>query len=354
MAIPAGPSPGDTAVAEPSPFDLLNMVLEHRRLVFGLPAVLSIVVVVSAFLWPRSYTAHGAFMPQTASNSLARFAGLASQFGVALPGQDPGQSPEFYADLVASDELLREAVDSTYEFSHDGERVRTTLVALWGKSQDALPARRQAVIRRLRRGLSVSVNPKTSVVGVAMWGRNPELSAQVVQRVLDLVNWFNLRKRQSQASQEANFVEARLADAKADLRGHEDALQGFLQRNREYRSSAQLQFEHDRLEREVTLRQQTVTQLAQAYETARIDEVRNTPVITIVEHPVVPPEPDRRYLLLKGTLALIGGALMGMLLAVGQETIRRLARAQPLASEKTRRLLREALTSFGRGTGRAS
>ncbi len=44
-------------------------------------------------------------------------------------------------------------------------------------------------------------------------------------------------------------------------------------------------FEHDRLERPVSMRQELVTAMAQAYEQARVDEVRNTPVITVIDQP---------------------------------------------------------------------
>jgi uncharacterized protein involved in exopolysaccharide biosynthesis len=55
--------------------------------------------------------------------------------------------------------------------------------------------------------------------------------------------------------------------------------------------------------------------LAQNFEQARIDEVRDIPVITIVEAPEPPALPDSRMLLLRGLLALVAGALLGALLA---------------------------------------
>jgi uncharacterized protein involved in exopolysaccharide biosynthesis len=58
-----------------------------------------------------------------------------------------------------------------------------------------------------------------------------------------------------------------------------------------------------------------VSSLAQNYEQARIDEVRDIPVITIVEEPEAPALPDPRMLLLRGILALVAGALLGSLLA---------------------------------------
>ena len=44
-------------------------------------------------------------------------------------------------------------------------------------------------------------------------------------------------------------------------------------------------FGHDRLERQVSVRQELVTAMAQAYEQARVDEVRNAPVITVIDQP---------------------------------------------------------------------
>jgi uncharacterized protein involved in exopolysaccharide biosynthesis len=65
----------------------------------------------------------------------------------------------------------------------------------------------------------------------------------------------------------------------------------------------------------VDIRQAVVIALAQNYEQARIDEVRDIPVITIVEAPAVPALPDPRMLLLRGVLALVAGAVLGALLA---------------------------------------
>jgi uncharacterized protein involved in exopolysaccharide biosynthesis len=79
-----------------------------------------------------------------------------------------------------------------------------------------------------------------------------------------------------------------------EKRQAEDELQAFLQRNRDFRSSPQLSFAYDRLADNVSLRQQLYTAVAQAYEQARIEEVRDTPVITVVEAPMLPARPDPR------------------------------------------------------------
>ena len=109
--------------------------------------------------------------------------------------------------------------------------------------------------------------------------------------MLDLLDSFNLETRQPQAASERRFVEERLGQAKDELLDAEDRLLTFLNQNREFQNSSQLSFEHDRLLREVRLRQDVVTSLTESHEQARIEEVRNTPVITIVQAPELPALP---------------------------------------------------------------
>jgi uncharacterized protein involved in exopolysaccharide biosynthesis len=60
----------------------------------------------------------------------------------------------------------------------------------------------------------------------------------------------------------------------------------------------------------VTSRREIESTLAQAFEQARIDQVRDTPVITIVEPPIVPAVANSRGIIRNAVLGLIVG-LMG-------------------------------------------
>ena len=74
----------------------------------------------------------------------------------------------------------------------------------------------------------------------------------------------------------------------------EDSLKAFMFENRQFSNSPQLVFEEDRLQRQVSMRQDLVSAIAQAYEQARIEEVRNLPVITVIDHPEPPALADPR------------------------------------------------------------
>ncbi|HEX5635067.1 MAG TPA: hypothetical protein VFX50_17610, partial [Gemmatimonadales bacterium] len=59
--------------------------------------------------------------------------------------------------------------------------------------------------------------------------------------------------------------------------------------------------------------------LRQAYEQARLEEVRDTPTITVVEDALLPARPDSRKLVQKLALALAVGLLFGAFAVLWQE-----------------------------------
>ena len=89
--------------------------------------------------------------------------------------------------------------------------------------------------------------------------------------------------------------------------------------NREFISAPQLDMEHDRLMREVQMRQQIYTSLAQTLEQARIEEVRAPVLINIVETADLPVEPMNREALRTTLLGLVGGLLVGIVIALIQQ-----------------------------------
>jgi tyrosine-protein kinase Etk/Wzc len=301
----------DAVPAPISLIELANALLRHRYAILRLGLLGALLAVADNALKPATYSSFAALMPQTARPSNA-LAGFASQFGLSLQSSDPSQAPSFYVDLVQSAQLLSSLATTSFPdpARRGGTRALVDILEVKGNT----PATRiNRAVELLRKRIKPSVRQKTGVVAIAVTSNDPTLAAAICTRLLDLVNRFNLETRQSQASAEAQFVQARLTDAKAELRVAEDQLQLFLQRNREFRNSAELAFTEERLRREVTLDQQIVATLSQSYEQARIDRVRDTPAITIVERPVPPPEPDPRHhgrhALLGALLGLVAGAL---------------------------------------------
>ncbi|TMQ20744.1 MAG: hypothetical protein E6J91_03305, partial [Deltaproteobacteria bacterium] len=300
---------------------VLNLLLRNRYAIFGTAFVFATVVAVTLLLLPRKFTAQSSFMLQTRQSLPGNLSGLASQFGFVLPTGEANESPAFYAELLQSREILSAVVDSPIAL-HDGMATRQAPLSAWFAVQaDRAALLRDKTIKKLENAVGVQVSTKTGVVTLRVTTRIPELSEQISQRMLSWLNEFNLIKRQSQASAERRFTEARLQETLSQLNDAEDRLLRFTQRNRDTRNSPLLRLEEDRLQRDVTMRQQVYTSVMQAYEHSKIEEVRDTPVITILQAPEQPVRPDPRGLVVKVLLVLIIGFVVGIWLAMTREAL---------------------------------
>lgn len=291
-----------------------------------LPVIGSCLGLVLSFLVPSRYTSVASFFPETqdVGRDLGAFAGLAAQFGFGLAGS--GQSPQFYVQVLSSRALLEEVLVSEVT-RRDGERQRL-LDYLVRRGADSARKHDKA-LKRLRAGVRATVNPRTDIVDLQVTLKDPSVAAQVAQRLLDGLNRFNLEVRRSQSGERRRFLEARLADAQDSLRQAEASVRFFLERNRSYRGSPGLEVERDRLARSVSTYQNLVTGLRRDYESARLDEVNDTPVLTLVDPPVVPSRRSSPSRVGAAASGLVLGLLAAALLLSGRAWVWRLRRERP-------------------------
>jgi uncharacterized protein involved in exopolysaccharide biosynthesis len=263
-------------------------VIKGRRVVIGVTSVFVIIGLALALTKKPSFTAEFSFLPQTATEqSAGGLASLAGQFGVSLGslgGQ--AQSPQFYSDLLRTRTLLSVVARDTVT-DLDGSRKRLPEFLMIGGDTSQIV---ENTVRRLRASvITTDVAARTTgVVTVRVRTRSPRASQEIAQSLVDELNRFNQATRQTQAAAERRFAEQRLEEVERKLQISEDSLAAFLRGNRQFNSNSQLKFEQDRLESHVSLNRDLLRSLSQQAEEARLREVRDTPVITVVERPVVP------------------------------------------------------------------
>lgn len=297
---------------------LLSIVISlllHRRLILGLALTFGIAAGTRLLLQDPAYTSTSTFTPQSAKGA-SDLGGLAAQLGVNVPGVDAEQSPAFYVDLVTSRAILGRIVDSPFVLdSADGPKARSVSDRL-GVAEQNPSLRREEAIARLGKAIQSGFSQKTGVVSVSVTASDPRVARALTQDVISAVSRFNLTNRQNRASAERKFTEDRQGEAKVELHQAETRAEEFLLRNRQYRDAPQLALEYDRLTREIGLRQQLYNSLAQAYDKVKIDEVRNTPNITLINRAEIPVRPDPRGLVRWTVVALLLGMILGSVIAL--------------------------------------
>ena len=277
-----GPPPAEPTMAEAGLF-----LVRHVRLLAG--ATLGLFAAATVFFAVfGSYTAESRFEATRSGLSASSLAGIASQFGLNLPLGDNEESVDFYAALLRSPGVFADLAQTRFRFPKEPggrDSVSGVLIDLLGVGGSSPNQRLLNAIDRLGNRTSVQTDLRANVITVVVKMPWPALAQQVNRRMLEIVDVINSQKRRSQASAEREFTQQRVDDAKHDLGVAEESMQGFLERNRTYQQSPRLVFEYARLQRQIELRQQVFSLLSEALERARIEEVRNTPVIAVLEPP---------------------------------------------------------------------
>ena len=314
-------------------FSIGTTLLRNRWRIFRWMVVGGVLAGILAFLKPTLYSAGAAFIPQGTDAGRSGLAGLAGQLGVAIPGNSQSLSPDFYVKLIRSRELLKAVVRDTFAVPEMGGR-RIPFTTLFNINGSTDNRREEEGVHLLMSMIKASATRTTSVVEFSVATKWPSVSVAIANAVITGINDFNQRLRQEQAGAERKFVEGRLEVAGADLRAAEDRLGDFLRTNRQFANSPDLTFQRDRLQRDVGLKQQVFTTLTQSYEEVRIREVRDTPVITLVEEPAVPTVPEPAGRLFTILFGMLLGGFLGVALATFSESVVRGRRAgDPYADE---------------------
>jgi uncharacterized protein involved in exopolysaccharide biosynthesis len=309
-------SPASAGVAS-SAAALGAILVRRRRGIARLLVTTAAVVTTMVLIRPRTYSANLDFTASS-KRSPSSLAGLASQFGfnVSVLSGEGGAQSQFYVDLLNSDGFLRATIRQPLDAARELGLPSASIADLL-EVMDADPARRiERTIPKLRSHVKIAAAVRTGVVNLTVTTENPRLSYALARHLFAKLDAFNQLLRTVQAASERRYVEARALVLQRDLNESEYALAAFLRQNRQYQGSPELQFQYDRLQREVQLRAQVLGVVRQSMEQAKLDEQRDTPVLSPLEPPIVPPIPDSRHALVLLVTALFAMLLVSLIAAL--------------------------------------
>jgi uncharacterized protein involved in exopolysaccharide biosynthesis len=325
---------------------LATVLLRHRRLIVALALFGAATGLVSGLTSTRVYTSTATFIPQGATEAAqGSLAAAASQLGLRGPANPNMWGSALYVKLVQSRSLLEPIVLESVTVTEQNGRLVPVMELLGVKA--STPARRiDLAVRALAGKVAVTEDHRLGAVKVAVTTQWPSVSLALANRLVSGVNEFNVMTRRSQAALERQFVEGQVREAEAALGAAEARLAEFLKRNRVTAGSPQLVFEQDRLQRAVELRQELHNNWLTSREDARIREVRDIPVITVLEKPYLPFVGEPRKSVQKAVVGgLVWGAL-GMLLAFLWHGIMTARRAKSHDAGEFFRLIDDATPRF--------
>jgi uncharacterized protein involved in exopolysaccharide biosynthesis len=250
------------------------------------------------------------------AGGLAAIAGRLS--GGALGGI---RSLQFYADLLVGPDILGAVLADSFPRPEDPAR-RAPLIDILEVHGDTPEERRLRGVELLQeRAVATSTNDRTGTITLEVSLRDPDLAVAVAERLYRHLEQFNFETRRSSASERREFAARELERARQELNAAESAMRAFLESNRGGLDIPRLDFRRQQLQRRIDLANDTYSRLALELQEASIDEVRDTPVFTLVQRPIAPiyrEFPRRTRMTLIG--GILGGALAVLIIIVQVST----------------------------------
>ena len=190
-----------------------------------------------------------------------------------------------------SETVLRNVIYKEYQTNKFSQPVN--LVKFWDINKKDPGEEFDAAYRRLRASTSAGFDLRTSLVTVTVDLTEPELAANVLNAIVAELDNFMRTKRTSNAQEQRKWVEVRLKEVGEALNRAEERLKEFREKNRRVSDSPELMLEQERLAREVQINSTVFTELKKQLELARIEEIKNIPIINVLDVARPPSRKDR-------------------------------------------------------------
>ncbi len=365
---PPGAPPGDGAPAEQpgygprqedevSLLDILLVLARSKTLIVRTVLVFALLGVTYALLAEETFTSEARVVREAQTEGGSLPGGIGALGGLAggaisgiLGGASSGLTPQAFPDVLQSREVRLAVVRDTFRFP-DAERPMTyvdyvnrppgvfsrlldyTLLLPWtlkdalGSAISGPPApagtteagkpmipseEEDEALKSISEKISASVDEETGLMTISVAAGGPQLAASLAESFLDHFTTRVREIRTEKVRERLQFVEERFEEAEQELETAEERLAQFLERNQNP-TTATLQFRRDRLQRQVSFKEQLYSELQSQLTQTRLDLQRRQPVATVVEEPVPPMNRSAPNRILVVLLSLVLGGFFGVM-----------------------------------------
>jgi len=305
---------------------LFQVLWGGRKLIAKIAGFITFLGILYSLLATPLYESTLTMYPNSDNETgkLSQFQGMASMLGMNMGGTE---STFHIPDIISSRTLQTKIIYKKWETNSFTSQV--DLITFWGINDDSSFSLNplnwfsysegnmdlmweSSALEKLSERISVKED-KTGLIIVDVLMEEPELSAQIANYIyLGVVQFTNVNHIEM-AKSNREFIQERQIEVKEILVNAENKLKEFRNKNRKVIDSPQLQLELERLLRDVEIQTQIFITLQQQFELARIEEVKETPSVIVLDEgkPDLRMHHPKRILII--SLSLFLGLLIGLL-----------------------------------------
>ena len=285
--------------------------VRYKFIVTNLVGTLIATILIFLFAKPY-YDASIVILPDYGAKSAGgTLSGLAAMAGISLG--DGSSAVEVYKSLLGSETVIEPVVNEKYYSTEypDSVNLYTYFKIKNEPKLDSAFQKRKMFLDLysiIMSTVTTTIDSRTKILTVSVRTAEPQISSAIANNMVKSLDLYVRTKRKSNATMQLMYIEQRVSQINDSLSIAENALKDFLSNNRVTTQSPQLILEQSRLNRQIQIYQTIVIELIRQLEIARIDEIRDAPIINVQEWagvPIVKAGPKRRqYVILVFILIL--------------------------------------------------
>ncbi len=293
-------------------FDIIILLSRQIKLILITPTLFCICAIIYALFFTAPYfTATSKLMTSSSSSGgFSQAVGLAEQFGIVIPNNQ--STPNWgAADIIKSRTLARAMLKRKFDTKEFGSGKSFLQILTYGNNEpefnkDTLEIK---AVDKLVKMINLSEDRKSGLYTITLNASEPQLAADIITVLIEELDKHQKEYNKALKSKARQFIEERIHAVGKELVQAEETLKDFTASNRRIENSPLLLLEQQRLGREVSVLTNVYTMLKQQLETTKIEEVKESEYVIVLDPPEAPIEksgPKRKKMVILAGLLGIG------------------------------------------------
>ena len=281
---------------------LCLLLLKRKKIISYIVGSVIILTVIMLLLTPNLYRSQASILPSGEQDSFSNFKSLA---GLGSFVSQDENSSALFPEILRSREITNTVLNAEFSFKDDEGVVRNLKLSEYFNttSPDLLHSALLGIT-------DISVDKKNGVINIGVTTEYPGLSQKILESFLAELENFNLYKRASQAKDNEKYLANQLGSLRIGLDNLEDEFVQFQKANRNWliTSDPEILKEVSRFKREIEIKSKGFILLNQEYEMAKLESLKDIPVIRMLDNPTLPDikvSPDRTLILILVTMIAV-------------------------------------------------
>jgi len=302
---------------EVSLWEIIDVLKQNLRLILAVPTVTCVITIINVLFIAQPVFTSTAKIMSSSSGDISQAAGLAAQFGINLPTSQ--SEPQWvYPEIIKSRTLARTMLKRKFDTEKYGPQKPLLQILTYGDEEPEV-----GLDTLIRSGVDavigmIEITKDGSFYNLEISAPEPLFVRDFAIAILEELDAHQREYNSAKVSETRKFIEERIVETEKELSSAEEALKNFRERNRLISNSPALQLEQQRYSREVAVLTGVFTSLKQQLETSKIEEVRESEYVVVLD----PPEAPLYKSSPKRMLSVLLAGILGIGLGIGMAFVR--------------------------------